>query len=89
MASRENQHESCAVTRKIYRIPAADRVPAPLGKALPVVSREEVRTLLPDLTATGGYVLDKVEWRAIMRNGTMSESNDNKASTTIPPRRCS
>ena len=59
MSSRENQHESRAVTRKIYRIPAADRVPAPLGKALPVVSREEVRTLLPDLTATGGYVLDK------------------------------
>jgi len=52
-------------------------VPAPLGGALPVVSKELVRDLLPDLTSTGGYVLDKVEGLAIMSDGTAFVSTDN------------
>ncbi len=74
---RDNQHDFRAVTKKIYRIPAADMVPAPLGDELPVVSKEEVRDLLPDLTATGGYVLDKVEGLAIFADGTAWVSTDN------------
>ncbi|WP_298908254.1 esterase-like activity of phytase family protein [uncultured Aliiroseovarius sp.] len=74
---RDNQHDHRAVTKKIYRIPAADMVPAPLGGDLPVVSKEEVRDLLPDLTATGGYVLDKVEGLAIAADGTAWVSTDN------------
>ncbi|WP_298559120.1 esterase-like activity of phytase family protein [uncultured Aliiroseovarius sp.] len=74
---RDNQHDHRAVTKKIYRIPAADMVPAPLGGDLPVVSKEEVRDLLPDLTATGGYVLDKVEGLAIAADGAAWVSTDN------------
>ena len=32
---------------------------------------------MPDLTATGGYVLDKVEGLAIMTDGTAFVSTDN------------
>ena len=74
---RDNQHDFRAVTKKVYRIPAAEMVPAPLGGDLPVVSKELVRDLIPDLTATGGYVLDKVEGLAIMEDGTAWISTDN------------
>ena len=77
VVERDNQHDHRAVTKKIYRIPAAEMVPAPLGGELPVVSKEEVRDLLPDLTATGGYVLDKVEGLAIAADGTAWVSTDN------------
>ncbi|TCP36113.1 esterase-like activity of phytase family protein [Rhodovulum marinum] len=74
---RDNQLGTAAVTKTIYRIPLAEMVPAPLGGDLPVVSKELVRDLLPDLTATGGYVLDKVEGLAIAEDGTMWVSTDN------------
>ncbi|MBO9451897.1 esterase-like activity of phytase family protein [Tropicibacter sp. R16_0] len=66
---RDNQHDHRAVTKKVYRIPLAEMVPAPLGSNLPVVSKELVRDLIPDLTSTGGYVLDKVEGLAILPSG--------------------
>ncbi|AUQ73204.1 esterase-like activity of phytase family protein [Phaeobacter piscinae] len=66
---RDNQHDFRAVTKKVYRIPLAEMTPASLGGDLPVVSKELVRDLLPDLTATGGYVLDKVEGLAITAEG--------------------
>ncbi|MEO0692499.1 MAG: esterase-like activity of phytase family protein, partial [Pseudomonadota bacterium] len=77
IVERDNQIGANAVTKKIYRVPAAEMVPAPLGGALPVVSKEEVRDLIPDLTSTGGYVLDKVEGLAIMSDGTAWVSTDN------------
>ena len=58
---RDNQIGSNVVTKKIYRIPAADMVPAALGGTLPVVSKEEVRDLIPDLKSYGGYVVDTVD----------------------------
>jgi hypothetical protein len=77
IVERDNQHDSRAVTKKIYRVALSDMVPAPLGGELPVVSKELVRDLLPDLTATGGYVLDKVEGLAIFEDGTAFVSTDN------------
>ncbi|MEM9852533.1 MAG: esterase-like activity of phytase family protein, partial [Pseudomonadota bacterium] len=77
VVERDNQHDDRAVTKKVYRIALADMVPAPLGGTLPVVSKELVRDLLPDLTSTGGYVLDKVEGLAIMSDGTAWVSTDN------------
>lgn len=74
---RDNQHDFRAVTKKIYRIPLAEMVPAPLGGELPVVSKELVRDLLPDLTSTGGYVLDKVEGLAILPSGEGVVVTDN------------
>ncbi|WP_299967741.1 esterase-like activity of phytase family protein [uncultured Roseobacter sp.] len=74
---RDNQIGGAAVTKKIYRIPAAEMVPAPLGGALPVVSKEEVRDLIPDLLSLNGYVVDKIEGLAIFEDGTAWISTDN------------
>ena len=54
VVERDNQHDHRAVTKKVYRIPASEMQPAALGGALPVVSKELVRDLLPELTSTGG-----------------------------------
>ncbi len=77
VVERDNQIGGKAVTKKVYRVPAAEMVPAPLGGDLPVVSKEEVRDLIDDLTSTGGYVLDKVEGLAITGDGTVWVSTDN------------
>ena len=74
---RDNQHDHRAVTKKIYRVALSDMVPGELGGTLPVVKKEEVRDLLPDLTSTGGYVLDKIEGLAILADGTAWVSTDN------------
>jgi DNA-binding beta-propeller fold protein YncE len=77
IVERDNLIGTDAVTKKIYRVPLAQMVPAPLNGPLPVVTKEEVRDLLPDLKSTGGYVLDKVEGLAIMADGTVWVSTDN------------
>ncbi|MBV0913070.1 esterase-like activity of phytase family protein [Anianabacter salinae] len=77
IVERDNQIGSAAVTKKLYRVPVADLVPAPLGGDLPVVSKEEVRDLIGDLTSTGGYVLDKVEGFAVTPDGQGWVSTDN------------
>ena len=74
---RDNQIGAAARTKKIYRIPAAEMVPAALGGDLPVVSKELVRDLIPDLKANNGYVVDKVEGLAIFNDGTAWVSTDN------------
>jgi DNA-binding beta-propeller fold protein YncE len=74
---RDNQLGDRAVTKKIFRVALSDMTPAPLGGELPVVTKTEVRDLLPDLTSTGGYVLDKVEGLAIQADGTAWVSTDN------------
>ncbi|CAD0186592.1 hypothetical protein RUESEDTHA_03501 [Ruegeria sp. THAF57] len=74
---RDNQHDHRAATKKIYRIPLSEMVPAPLEGPLPVVSKQEVRDLLPDLTSTGGYVLDKIEGLAILPSGEAFVVTDN------------
>lgn len=78
IVERDNQHDYRAVTKKITRVPLSKMVPAPLdAPALPVVTKELVRDLLPDLKSTGGFVLDKIEGLAIMEDGTAWVSTDN------------
>ncbi|MCA0995269.1 esterase-like activity of phytase family protein [Alloyangia pacifica] len=77
VVERDNQIGAAAVTKKVYRIPLAEMVAAPLGGELPVVSKEEVRDLIPDLKGWGGYVVDKVEGLAIAEDGTAYVSTDN------------
>jgi hypothetical protein len=77
VVERDNLVGGDAVTKKVYRVSADVMVPAALGGPLPVVTKEEVRDLLPDLTSAGGYVLDKVEGLAIMEDGTVWVSTDN------------
>lgn len=74
---RDNQIGDNAVTRSIYRTPAAEMVPSAPGGELPVVCKEEVRDLIPDLLQLNGYVQDKVEGLAIDVRGEVLVSADN------------
>ena len=75
---RDNQHDALAVTKIITRVPmsAMDGMVA-LGETPAVLEPELVVDLMPYLTSTGGYVLDKVEGLAISSDGTMWVSTDN------------
>jgi sugar lactone lactonase YvrE len=77
VVERDNQIGAAAKVKKVYRIPLSEMKAAPLGGALPVVSKEEVRDLIPDLKAWGGYVVDKVEGLAVDAAGEMFVSTDN------------
>ncbi|MBR9837722.1 MAG: esterase-like activity of phytase family protein [Rhodobacteraceae bacterium] len=77
VVERDNQIGAAAVTKKVYRIPVSEIVPAAIGGELPVVSKEEVRDLIPDLKSWGGYIVDKVEGLAIAEDGTVYVSTDN------------
>ena len=74
---RDNQIGEAAITKKIYRVSVDQLKPAKLGEQLPVVKKELVRDLIPDLKSTGGYVLDKVEGFAVTQDGTAYVSTDN------------
>lgn len=75
---RDNQLDTHAVTKIITRVPlsALDGMVA-LGETPAVLEPELVVDLLPYLTSTGGYVLDKVEGLAIAPDGTFWVSTDN------------
>ncbi|MCU4651270.1 esterase-like activity of phytase family protein [Roseibacterium sp. SDUM158016] len=75
---RDNQVGENAVTKLITRVPlAAMEGMVALGETPAVLEPEVVVDLLPYLTSTGGYVLDKVEGLAIAPDGTMWVSTDN------------
>lgn len=75
---RDNLIGNAAKLKKIYRVVLADLKPAKLGGELPVVKKEEVRDLIPDLKALGGYVVDKVEGFTVdaAGNGYVVTDND-------------
>ncbi|WP_313665271.1 esterase-like activity of phytase family protein [Shinella sp.] len=75
---RDNQIGQAAKLKKLFRVALADMKPAKLGGDLPVVKKEEVRDLIPDLKATNGYVVDKVEGFTIdaAGNGFVVTDND-------------
>jgi hypothetical protein len=74
---RDNQFEN-AVTKQITRVPlSAMDAMVGLGETPAVLEPEVMVDLLPYLTSTGGYILDKVEGLAIAEDGTMWVSTDN------------
>lgn len=77
LVERDNHTGEEAVTKLVTRVPLAAMQPAPLGGPLPVVPREVVRDLIPDLRATNGYVLEKIEGLAIGADGTAWLVTDN------------
>ncbi|WP_235918935.1 esterase-like activity of phytase family protein [Aureimonas psammosilenae] len=74
---RDNRIGQAAKLKTITRVALAEMKPAKLGETLPVVSKETVRDLLPDLKAGGGYVVDKVEGFAIAPDGKAYIVTDN------------
>ncbi len=77
LIERDNQIGDAARLKQITRVALADLQPAPLGGTLPVVAKEVVRDLIPDLQAFNGYVVDKVEGLAITQDGQVFVSTDN------------
>lgn len=75
---RDNQIAGAAVTKQITRVSlsALDAMVG-LGETPAVLEPEIVVDLIPYLTSTSGYVLDKVEGLAIAADGTMWVSTDN------------
>jgi len=77
IVERDNQVGSAAATKKIYRVPVAEMVAADLGGPLPVVTKELVRDLMPDLQVLNGFTAEKVEGFAIDVAGTTWVVTDN------------
>lgn len=77
LIERDNQIGEAAVTKKVYRVALSQLKPAPLGSELPVVEKELVRDMLPDLMATNGYAQDKLEGFAIDIEGRAFAVTDN------------
>ncbi len=75
---RDNLIGQAAKLKKIYRVALTELKPAALGGELPVVKKEEVRDLIPDLKALNGYVVDKVEGFTVdaAGNGYVVTDND-------------
>ncbi|QDL94531.1 esterase-like activity of phytase family protein (plasmid) [Paroceanicella profunda] len=61
IVERDNQIGAAARVKKLYAVPVSALQPAPLGDALPVVTKTLVHDFLPDLAAPKGYVVDKIE----------------------------
>lgn len=79
---------TAAKVKQITRVALADLKPAPLGEALPVVKKEIVRDLLPDLAVLNGYTVDKVEGFAIDAAGqgwvvTDNDGTDDSSGETL------
>jgi hypothetical protein len=77
IVERDNQIALKAALKKVYRVPVSALVGAEVGGDLPVVAKEEVRDLIPDLASSHGYVVDKVESLAIDAAGTAYAITDN------------
>lgn len=77
IVERDNQIALKAGIKKLYRVPVAALKGAEIGGDLPVVTKEEVRDFIPDLKASNGYVVDKIESFAIDAAGTGYVITDN------------
>lgn len=75
---RDNGTGDAAQVKHLTRVPLAQLQPAPLDGELPVVTKEVVRDLKPDLARWNGYTAEKVEGFAIdaAGNGWLVTDND-------------
>lgn len=81
IVERDNQVGAAAATKRIYRVKAADMVPADIGGPLPVMTKELVRDLMPDLAVLNGFIAEKVEGFAIDAAGKGWVVTDNDGVT--------
>ena len=74
---RDNQIGDAAKLKKLYRVAIADLNPAKIGTELPVVKKEEAHDFIPDLKASNGYVVDKLEGFTFDKSGKAFAVTDN------------
>ena len=77
IVERDNQIGDKAKVKAVYAVALDGFKPAALGGELPLVQKTLVRDLIPDLKATNGYVLDKVEGFTIDKDGNAFAVTDN------------
>ena len=86
VVERDTQAGADAVVKRIYKFsvtgltPVADEGGAP---AFPLVTKQLVHDLMPDLRATGGQVLEKIEGLTVLRNGDVLVVNDSNGETQL------
>ena len=78
LIERDNQIGANAKLKTLTRVKLADMQPAELGGALPVVTKEVVRDLVPDLASMAGVIGEKVEGFTVdaAGNGWLVTDND-------------
>ncbi len=78
LIERDNQIGSNAKLKALTRVKLADLAPAELGGTLPVVTKEVVRDLIPDLASMAGVIGEKVEGFTVdaAGNGWLVTDND-------------
>ena len=74
---RDNQGGTSAAIKRIYKISIDGIEPQPQGGVFPLLEKELVRDLIPDLTADNGPVLEKVEGLGILADGNAIIVTDN------------
>ncbi|WP_181702457.1 esterase-like activity of phytase family protein [Chthonobacter albigriseus] len=78
LIERDNQIGSKAALKVLTEVSLAGLQPAPVGATdIPLVEKRIVRDLIPDLAATNGYILDKVEGFAVDPAGEAYVVTDN------------
>lgn len=74
---RDNQQGPAAEVKRLYRIDLRGLQPSSEGQRFPLLSKTLERDLLPELKATNGWVLDKVEGAAVDTQGRLFVVTDN------------
>ena len=74
---RDNQIGDAAKIKRLYKVAISELAPAKLGEELPVVTKQLVRDLVPDLQSLNGYLVDKVEGFTIDAEGKAYLVTDN------------
>ena len=77
IVERDNQIGAAASIKRLYRVSKTEMVPGKIGESLPMVKKELVRDLLPDLLITGGFALEKIEGFTIDASGEGFAVTDN------------
>ena len=77
IVERDNQIGEAAIVKKIFRVAISALVAAKLDGELPVVAKEEVMDLMPQLKSFGGYVQEKVEGFTVDSAGNAFAVTDN------------
>jgi hypothetical protein len=78
---RDNQGNTDARIKRVYAFSVSDGVFRSEGESFDTLGKTLVRDLLPDLKATGGMVLEKIESLAVTRSGDLLFANDNDGVT--------
>ncbi|MGH1472587.1 MAG: esterase-like activity of phytase family protein [Cellvibrionaceae bacterium] len=74
---RDNQQGEAATIKRLYQFSIDGLTAVAEGNEIPVVNKQLVIDLLPELQKTNGRVLDKVEGTAIITNGNVYIVTDN------------